>query len=199
MPRTNAGSRRFDENVVARRIGWELTQRDWTYAELATRMAKVNCPLDQSAIHKIIKKGRRITVNELVAFSEVLDLSITELLVPLEDALSRRQNELLEELNSQAQAYRAAREPMIETIRKIAALMMQTGYFNPRLMEALALEERATRNLIDVGLEAQEALTGTDLGEYPYTTPPSRSGASTRRRISKSTTPRGSNVQHQEA
>jgi hypothetical protein len=167
VPRTNAGSRRFDENVVARRIGWELADREWTYQELATRMATVSCPMDQSAIHKIIKKGRRITVNELVAFSEVLDLSITELLVPLEDALSRRQNELLEELNSQAQAYTAAGEPMIETIRKIAALMMQTGYFNPRLMEALAWEERARVNLIDVALEAQAALTGTDLGEFP--------------------------------
>ena len=199
MPRTNAGSRRVDENVLARRIGWELAQREWTYQELATRMAAATCPMDQSAIHKIIKKGRRITVNELVAFSEVLDLSIAELLVPLEDALSRRQNELLTELHESRKSYVSAARSVEETIREIALLMNQTGFFTPRLLNALAAQENSMVNLIDIAFEASDALVGTDLGEFPHAAPSSQSSASTRRRTSKSITPRGSNGQHQEA
>ena len=130
-------------------------------------MAAELCPLDQSAIHKIIKKGRRITVNEFVALSEVLGVSINELLVPVETALSRRQNELLEELKVHSQAYMLATKPMVATIRKISIFMLATGWFTPRLIDALAAQERAMVNLIDVALEAEWALEGTDLGEFP--------------------------------
>jgi transcriptional regulator with XRE-family HTH domain len=175
VPRTNAGSRRFDENVVARRIGWELADREWTYQELATRMATVSCPMDQSAIHKIIKKGRRITVNELVAFSEVLGVPINELLGPLETELGRRQDELLKALDKHRKAYVSATNPMVETINEIAKFMLKTGYFSPRLLNALADQERSMVNLVDVALEAEDALRGADLGEFPV---PEHSGLS---------------------
>jgi hypothetical protein len=123
--------------------------------------------MDQSAIHKIIKKGRRVTVNELVAFSEVLEVSINELLLPLEIALSRELNDLLVELTVHREAYAEAAVPLTVTIRKISQRMFQNGWFTPRLLDALDAQERAMLNLIDIALEAELAIENSDLGEFP--------------------------------
>jgi hypothetical protein len=89
------------------------------------------------------------------------------------------QNELLNALDKHRKAYVLATNPMVETIREIAVFMLKTDYFSQRLLNALADQELSMVNLVDVALEAEDALRGTDLGEFPVPNHPSRSGAST--------------------
>jgi hypothetical protein len=99
----------------------------------------------------------------------------------MRSCLSSRQPDTTHYLdNARARGSREVTLPtLMSSCCKISVLMMQTGYLNPRLMEALALEERARVNLIDVALEAEDALRGRDLGEFPVPNYPNRSEAST--------------------
>lgn len=98
MPRPNRPRSIASEENVARRIAYEREQRGWSYAGLASRMTKVGCAIDQSALYKVENSTprRRISVDELVALSTVLDIPVDELLVPPEIATDKRALELLE-------------------------------------------------------------------------------------------------------
>lgn len=92
MPPRNVGRSLYSEESVARRVAQERERRGWSYEGLAQRMTDAGCPINQSAIYKI-ERGtksrtgepgppRRITVDELVAFSTVFDVPIGDLLLP---------------------------------------------------------------------------------------------------------------------
>lgn len=86
MPRPNPNRNLHSETNLARRIAHEREARKMTYDGLADRMTRLGCAIQSSAIYKIEKADppRRITVEELVAFSQVFGIPVQELLVPLE-------------------------------------------------------------------------------------------------------------------
>ncbi|HEX2361561.1 MAG TPA: helix-turn-helix transcriptional regulator [Jiangellaceae bacterium] len=91
MPRPNRPRSIASEDNLARRIAHEREQRGWSYAGLAQRMTAQGCSIDQSALYKI-EKGRprrRISVDELVALSEVFAVPVHELLAPPELAAKK--------------------------------------------------------------------------------------------------------------
>lgn len=99
MPRPNPPRDVYAERYLAQRIAREREDRGWTYEGLAARMTAAGCPLNQSAIYKIerAEPPRRITVDELVAYSRVFGLPVESLLLdPDVDAEAR----LVELLNT---------------------------------------------------------------------------------------------------
>lgn len=98
MPKRNASRDVYAEQHVARRIAIERARRGWSYDGLAARMTAVGCPLNQSAIYKIERGDppRRITVDELVAYSRVFHLSVQELLTDPDLAAERHVVDLLD-------------------------------------------------------------------------------------------------------
>lgn len=86
MPRPNKPRAVAYEEQLAQRIRVEREARDLTYERLAEKMTEAGCPIQGSAIFKIEKGDppRRITVNELMAFSQVFGIRVPELLVSAE-------------------------------------------------------------------------------------------------------------------
>lgn len=82
MPRQGKPGTIRGEEHVARRIALERELRGWTYESLAMRLHKAGRPTDQATVYKM-EKGkprRKVTVDELVAFSEIFGLSVDQLL-----------------------------------------------------------------------------------------------------------------------
>lgn len=97
MPPRNPNRALLTESALAARVAAEREKRGWTYEGLAVRMGQAGCPINQSGLYKI-EKGeprRRITVDELVAFSEVFQVPVDQLLLPPDLALSREAAVLL--------------------------------------------------------------------------------------------------------
>lgn len=86
MPRPNAPRSIASENALARRVAHEREAAGMSYEGLASRMTKVGCAIQASAIYKIEKADppRRITVDELVGFGKVFGLPVEQLLLPPE-------------------------------------------------------------------------------------------------------------------
>lgn len=74
------------EDALAEHIAYERESRDLSYEALAKRMTELGCSIQGSAIYKIEKGNprRRITVDELVTFARVFELSVEDLLKPME-------------------------------------------------------------------------------------------------------------------
>jgi transcriptional regulator with XRE-family HTH domain len=84
VPRSTPNRTIGGDSTVAQRVAEERKAREWTFETLSRRMEGVGCPIHVSALHKL-EKGhppRRVTVDELVAFSQVLDVSVEELITP---------------------------------------------------------------------------------------------------------------------
>lgn len=99
MPRPNPPREVYAEDHLAGRVAQERVARDMSYEGLAERMKNVGCPIDQSALYKIEKATprRRITVDELVAFARVFDLSLEDLTTDPRLTMARTVAPLLEE------------------------------------------------------------------------------------------------------
>ena len=97
MPRPNPTRDVLTERHLARRIAYERATAGMSLEGLAKRMTNVGCSIHASAIYKIetADPPRRITVSELVAFSQVFGIPVSELLLPPEAAASREAAELL--------------------------------------------------------------------------------------------------------
>ena len=82
MPRPNKPREVYAEGYLADRIVSERETRGWSLEGLAKRMTDAGCAINQSAIYKIEqgRPRRRITVDELVAFSRVFDIALDDLL-----------------------------------------------------------------------------------------------------------------------
>ena len=81
MPRPNRDRTIGAETRLAERIAIERAARGWSYEQLAEAMSEVGCSIQPSAIYKIEKAEprRRITVNELVALSDVWAIPVERL------------------------------------------------------------------------------------------------------------------------
>lgn len=112
MPRPNQPRSIASEEGLARRIAYERENRGMSYEGLASRMTKAGCPIQASAIYKIEKSDppRRITVDELVAFSQVFAVPVEELLLPAEVVTSKELSELIIKWNSARERAAAAKE-----------------------------------------------------------------------------------------
>ncbi|GIJ25478.1 hypothetical protein Vqi01_06400 [Micromonospora qiuiae] len=101
MPRPNRPRSLASEANLAQRIAHEREQRGLSYEALARLMTEAGCSIQGSAIYKIEKANppRRVTVDELVALSKVLGLSVDELLMPMEMVEQRQAQSILQELS----------------------------------------------------------------------------------------------------
>jgi transcriptional regulator with XRE-family HTH domain len=100
VSRPNKPRRVYAEDYLAARIASERQAQGWSLEGLAERMTKAGCAINQSAIYKI-EQGqprRRITVDELVAFSRVFGLPLDDLLTDPALWRARQIAPLLEEL-----------------------------------------------------------------------------------------------------
>ncbi|MHA7153971.1 helix-turn-helix domain-containing protein [Arthrobacter sp. TMN-50] len=68
------------ENGLAKKLAHMRMERGLTYEGLSQQMRAVGCDIHASGIQKTEKSGRRITVEELVAYSLVFDCSLDSLL-----------------------------------------------------------------------------------------------------------------------
>jgi len=125
--------------------------------------------MDQSAIHKIIKAEppRKITVNELAAFADILEVPVESLLQPLETALSAKANALLDELHSSRTALMKASGAASKVVREIGVFLGSAQQLDSQVIDAMVKQDTAMVNLIDVLIEAEAALRGDDVADYP--------------------------------
>jgi transcriptional regulator with XRE-family HTH domain len=114
MPRVNPFRSLANARNVARRIQFERTRRGMSYEGLAKRLTDAGSPIQATAIFKIEKGDppRRITVDELVGFATVFDLSLDEMLLPMELVKNRRAAELAEEWTRAGAALTAVAEQL---------------------------------------------------------------------------------------
>ncbi len=119
MPRPNRARSIASEDNLARRITYEREQRGWSYAGLAQRMTAQGCAIDQSALYKVEKGSprRRISVDELVAISEVFALPMTELLAPPELMAERQVLSILERYRQARAEVRVAQEALYDLLK----------------------------------------------------------------------------------
>jgi transcriptional regulator with XRE-family HTH domain len=114
MPRPNRTRSIASEDNLARRVAYEREQRGWSYAGLAQRMTAQGCAIDQSALYKI-EKGtprRRISVDELVALSEVFAIPVADMLAPPELMAQRQVLDVLERFRQAKAELRAAQDAL---------------------------------------------------------------------------------------
>lgn len=122
MPRPNPARTIDSERALARRIAYEREKEDMTYDGLAARMTSVGCPIQGSAIYKIEKAGRRITVDELVAFALVFKTSVANLLKPVEHVMYKEIEKLEAEDDAAWRDLYGAVERVVEAMLARAAL-----------------------------------------------------------------------------
>ncbi|MCW2904183.1 MAG: hypothetical protein JWO67_6448, partial [Streptosporangiaceae bacterium] len=110
MPRPNRSRSSRSEADLARRVAYEREQRGWTYEGTANLLTKAGCAIQPSAIYKIEKGDppRRISVNELVAFSRIFDIEVNDLLLPVEAVLNPQEWSYSKELQEVSHTLAAA-------------------------------------------------------------------------------------------
>src|SRR2546423_344914 len=98
MPRRNPLRSVQGESNVARRVSYERDRRGLNYEALARAMTEAGCPIRGTAIRRIEDGERKVTVDELIAFAEVFDTSIADMVLDLEAAVSADALRLVNEL-----------------------------------------------------------------------------------------------------
>jgi transcriptional regulator with XRE-family HTH domain len=129
VSRPNKPREVYAENYLAARIISEREARGWSLEGLAKRMTNAGCAINQSAIYKI-EQGqprRRITVDELVAFSRVFGLPLDDLLTDPELWKARKIAPLLDEFWQMqakfaevADEYRRRKREIEEQVKELA-------------------------------------------------------------------------------
>lgn len=170
MGKSNEGRRRLEDSYVARRLGHEQKKRGWSNATLAQRMGRAGCAMDPSALSKIKAGKRKINVEELATFAQVLAVSVQDLLKPLELALSTEINEVLDELDERRRLLMQASSAAAATVQKVCLLIAEAGHLTTTMMQAVVQQETAMLHMIDVMLEAEAAIRGDDFDDYPDST-----------------------------
>jgi transcriptional regulator with XRE-family HTH domain len=127
VPRPNQPRSIAGEHTLARRIAMEREGRGWTYEALATRMTEAGCPIQSSAIYKIEKGDppRRITVDELLAFSSAFALPVVDLLRPREVAINARLGHLFDKWEDARQEAVRAQARTDEAFAKLAEFVQR--------------------------------------------------------------------------
>jgi transcriptional regulator with XRE-family HTH domain len=122
---------------LARRIAYEREQRGWKQATLARHMTDAGFEMTQSTISKFERADnpRRITVDELVGFSQVFGIRADELLWPPEAVLDATARKLLHEWQRANFVEKAARMEIVKH-------MARNPVLGPVLEELVNEEER---------------------------------------------------------
>lgn len=100
MPRPSRTTSSGAEANLARRVKYEREKRGLSYEALAKAMTDAGCKIQGSAIYKIEKADppRRITVDELTAFADVFETSVSDLLTDMDLIEQKRAQELIENI-----------------------------------------------------------------------------------------------------
>ena len=120
MARRNPARSIGQEANLAKRIARELDARKWSPANLAERLTSAGCSIQTSAVYKVIDGDppRRISVDELVALSRVLDTTVEDLLTPVEVLDKKRAQEveraLVQSMNDLNNAVNRVSEAWVE-------------------------------------------------------------------------------------
>jgi transcriptional regulator with XRE-family HTH domain len=101
MARPNRRRSIEGESNLARRVQREREYRGMSYEALAKAMTAAGCSIQASAIFKIEKGDppRRITVDELVAFADVFEVEVADLLTPVEVLRTERGKKILQDID----------------------------------------------------------------------------------------------------
>lgn len=140
-----------EENVAAH-IRFERELRGWSTAELARHVTDAGCPISQSAVWRIEsgEPRRKISVDELVAFSKVFGKSIGDLLQP---PTTNYPEEAIKEyaeawLNEEVKVWRQELDASVKFHDVLVMLATYPGAV-PRLPELLAeLMEKDHRGVV---------------------------------------------------
>lgn len=124
MPRPHQPRSLGREDNLAARVARERTDRGLSYEGLAKLMTEAGCPMQGSAIYKIEKGSprRRISVDELVAFTQVFETTVDDLLTPVEVLDEKRVRELLDEMNDADHALFDAIARIVQTYAEFLSL-----------------------------------------------------------------------------
>ncbi len=124
MSKTNDRPRGPEADVAAR-VALERQRQGLSAAELARRMTRAGCAMNQSAIARIEQYDppRRITVDELVAFAKVFDLEIYDLLLPPHDAFDRELVTVLAEVQRYAIGIGGTSDALLSQMRRLEELV----------------------------------------------------------------------------
>jgi transcriptional regulator with XRE-family HTH domain len=153
VPRHNKPRSIASEANVAERITYEREGRGLSYEALAKLMTDEGCPLVGSAIYRIEKGDppRHITVDELVAFANVFDTTVPDLLLPMELVRKESARELVERTLDVYRALPAATSELYNLCKKFYELQQS----DPELHEFSANQWVAADELSSVPLTAE--------------------------------------------
>jgi transcriptional regulator with XRE-family HTH domain len=129
MPRVNMLRSLENEQNLARRIAYERERAGQSYAGLAKRMEDAGYPMQSSAIFKIEKGDppRRITVDELVGFSAVFGVPVSDLLLPPEVVADKAMHAALDQLNAARMEFEHAQADLTRTEDQVERELSRLG------------------------------------------------------------------------
>ena len=123
------------EKNLARRIEQLRRARGWSYERLATEMRAAGCEITKAALYSIERSGRRITVNELMAFADLFTAGdVAELLKPMELVDQERAHGLIEAVGDY---YKTVGEVATKAFESLVALY-ELAYEDQELAEYVA-------------------------------------------------------------
>jgi transcriptional regulator with XRE-family HTH domain len=116
MPRPRRSTLIGGEETLACRIAHERERRSWSYEALARHVTDAGVPVAGSALHRIEKGSprRRVTVDELLALADVFEVSVEELLMPVELVRKERAQQVLKTINGTEEELLAATARYVE-------------------------------------------------------------------------------------
>lgn len=166
------------EARLAREIERLRTEAEMSYGELSRRMAEAGCPMDRSSLQKIEKGDppRKITVNELMAFSLVFEVPVTALLDSVDTRLDVAWTKLLA-AESIANIERVVKHAYLERVRDVGDEAARNPSLQHHIRQRLAkyeatnerkAREQAERDGVDVSTPEKLAKF---MDEWDYTTP----------------------------
>jgi transcriptional regulator with XRE-family HTH domain len=172
MARPKPRSRRPEENIVRRRIRYELRAQNLSHRKLAREMAKVGQPVSPSWVSKVLAHDhpQNLTVNELGALMEVLGIRVEDMLSERSEDLSAKANLVLAALSDAKKKLGDGGSALEEAIGDAASLIEEGQDFSERATDVIADYERATDALVDMYLDAVDQAYGIDMlvdGKYP--------------------------------
>lgn len=136
--------------ALADRIRVERTARGWSYATLSKHLARIQCKLAPSSLHRI-ERGeplRTISAEELFAFAEVFGIDVAQLAQPASHHFRARAATLLERHALNAEA-------MVD-------LRLSDAAVTSELVDACQhLSDEELRTVIDSWIEHASVVRGT--------------------------------------
>lgn len=128
------------EAYMALRLSEMRQAAGWSFTKLAEKMENAGCPIDRSSLQKIEngKPRRKITVNELVAFSMVFDAPIATFLDIENDDEQDWLMRALEQSERLASIAIQARKDYSASVERLKEIVDSDPKFKARMQERFA-------------------------------------------------------------